>query len=109
LGCNAHIAVAKFFIRKDQLLQKGLNQNKNYKMLLLKFIFTFDSNNETKIVFKSIEPEIKNKIPKVFIKASFSNKTLHLEIEAKDINSLRAASNSFLRWINTALNVKKKC
>lgn len=76
-------------------------------MFISRFVLNFDTKDDAKIVFESLEPEIKNKIPKTDIKVSFSNKTINLEIEAKDINSLRAACNSFLRWINTALNVKK--
>ena len=77
-------------------------------MFISKFIFNFDSCDDAKIVFKSLDPEIKNKIPKTNINSSLNNKTINMEIVAKDINSLRAASNSILRWINTALNVKKK-
>lgn len=76
-------------------------------MFITRLVLSFDSNDEAKIVFNSLNPEIKNKIPKTVIKASFSNKNIKLEIESKDINSLRAAFNSYLHWINTALNVKK--
>jgi KEOPS complex subunit Pcc1 len=76
-------------------------------MFISRLIFNFDSSDDAKIVYESLDPEIKNKIPKTDIKASLSDKTINLEIESKDINSLRATCNSFLRWINTALNVKK--
>jgi len=76
-------------------------------MFISRFVFNFDSSDDAKIVFESLDPEIKYKIPKTNIKASLFNKTISLEIEAKDISSLRAACNSYLRWINTALNVKK--
>jgi tRNA threonylcarbamoyladenosine modification (KEOPS) complex Pcc1 subunit len=76
-------------------------------MFISRLIFNFDSSDEAYVVFKSINPEINNKIPKTDIKASYSSKTINLEIESKDINSLRAACNSFSRWINTAINVKK--
>lgn len=72
-----------------------------------KFIFSFDSEDEAKIVAESLNPEIKHKIPKTNVEVSLHGKTFSLEIEAKDISSLRAACNSYLRWINTALNVKK--
>lgn len=72
-----------------------------------KFIFNFDSKEEAKIVAESLDPEIKNKIPKTNVKVSLTNKTFSLEVEANDISSLRAACNSYLRWINTALSVKK--
>jgi len=72
-----------------------------------KFVFVFDSEEEAKIVAESLSPEIKHKIPKTDVEVSLSKKKFSLTIEAKDISSLRAACNSYLRWINTALNVKK--
>ena len=72
-----------------------------------KFVFVFDSEEEAKIVAESLSPEIKHKIPKTNVEVSLSKKKFSLTIEAKDISSLRAACNSYLRWINTALNVKK--
>ncbi|MDH7506494.1 MAG: KEOPS complex subunit Pcc1 [Candidatus Thermoplasmatota archaeon] len=72
-----------------------------------RFIFYFDSEDDVNVIVKSLIPEIKHKIPKTNVEVTFSGKTLFLTIETKDINSLRAACNSYLRWINTALNVKK--
>ena len=72
-----------------------------------RFVFVFDSEEEAKIVAESLSPEIKHKIPKTNVEVSLSKKKFSLTIEAKDISSLRAACNSYLRWINTALNVKK--
>ncbi len=71
------------------------------------FTFVFDSDDEARVVAESLKPEITHKIPKTNAKVSISKETLNLEIEAKDVSSLRAACNSYLRWINTALNVKK--
>jgi tRNA threonylcarbamoyladenosine modification (KEOPS) complex Pcc1 subunit len=71
------------------------------------FVFSFDSEKEAKIIMESLKPEIKHKIPKTNIESNISKNVLTLKIEAKDISSLRAACNSYLRWINTALNVKK--
>ena len=71
------------------------------------FVFEFDTAEEASIVANSIDPEIKNKIPKTKVLTDLSGKTFSLTVEAKDISSLRAAINSYLRWINTALAVKK--
>ena len=71
------------------------------------FVFDFDTAKEASIVANSINPEIKNKIPKTKVKTKLSGKTFSITIEAKDLSSLRAAINSYLRWINTALTVKK--
>jgi tRNA threonylcarbamoyladenosine modification (KEOPS) complex Pcc1 subunit len=72
-----------------------------------KFIFNFDSEKEARVIAKSLEPEIKNKIPKTNARVNLSKNIFELEISANDISSLRAACNSYLRWINTALNVNK--
>ena len=72
-----------------------------------KFIFNFDSEKEAKIISETLLPEIKHKIPKTNVEITLSGKKISLEISAKDVSSLRAACNSYLRWINTALNVKK--
>ena len=72
-----------------------------------RFVFNFDSTEEARIIAESLDPEIKHKIPKTNVHVSLSDNTFSLEIEAKDISSLRAACNSYLRWINTALKVKK--
>ena len=72
-----------------------------------RFIFNFNSKEEAKIIADALNPEIKNKIPKTNVEVTISDKTFTLKIDAKDISSLRAACNSYLRWINIALNVKK--
>ena len=70
------------------------------------FLFTFDSSKEARIVVQSLSPEIKHKIPKTNVDFHLSENTLSFNIEASDLSSLRAACNSYLRWITTALNVK---
>ena len=71
------------------------------------FVFVFDSDEEARVVAESLGPEIKHRIPKTNVDVSLSKKKFSLKIEAKDISSLRAACNSYLRWINTALTVRK--
>ena len=71
------------------------------------FVFYFDSSSEAVLIAASLSPEIKQKIPKTNVELSCSDNTLSLNIESKDVSSLRAACNSYLRWIATAINVKK--
>jgi tRNA threonylcarbamoyladenosine modification (KEOPS) complex Pcc1 subunit len=71
------------------------------------FVFNFDSEEEARIVAESLDPEIKQKIPKTKVQVTLSSNTFSINIEAKDLSSLRAACNSYLRWIDTALKVKK--
>jgi len=72
-----------------------------------KFTFYFDSEEESHIVKDSLYPEIKHKVPKTDIEIKAAHKILFLEIKSNDTSSLRAAINSYLRWIITAINVKK--
>ena len=76
-------------------------------MMNAEFDFVFESNKEARIVLESLSPEIKHKIPKTDLDITLSKNKLSLTIKAKDISSLRAACHSYIRWINTALNVKK--
>jgi tRNA threonylcarbamoyladenosine modification (KEOPS) complex Pcc1 subunit len=76
-------------------------------MIKIRFVFDFDSIKEAKVVNESLYPEIKNKISNIKADVFLSKKTFYLDIKAKNINSLRAACNSYLRWINTAINVTR--
>jgi tRNA threonylcarbamoyladenosine modification (KEOPS) complex Pcc1 subunit len=99
--------VVKFFTKKDLPLQNVLNQNKKDFMKTARFIFNFDSEKEARIIADTLNPEIKQKIPKTNVEISLSGSKISLNIESKDLSSLRAACNSYLRWISTAFNVKK--
>jgi len=106
LGCNAHTVAVRYFIKNGRLLLNVLNQNKTF-MKKAEFIFSFDSEDKAKIVAESLNPEIKHKIPKTNVEIFLKGKTFTLKIEAKDISSLRAACNSYLRWVNVASSVEK--
>jgi len=71
------------------------------------FMFYFDSSSEAALVAASLSPELKQKIPKTNVELSRSKNGLSLKIKSEDVSSLRAACNSYLRWIATAINVKK--
>lgn len=64
-----------------------------------------DSEREAAIIFASVNPEVKKKIPKTSVSLERKGKKLILKIQSKDTSSLRAACNSFLRWIETARSV----
>ena len=76
-------------------------------MKIATFKFIFDSIYEANIIAKSINPEIKNKIPKTDVDLKLNKNIFLLKIISKDTSSLRAAINSYLRWIDTALKVNK--
>jgi tRNA threonylcarbamoyladenosine modification (KEOPS) complex Pcc1 subunit len=72
-----------------------------------RFIFHFPSKKSAGIVAAALSPEITHKIPKSLVSVSCSGPTLSLSICADDVSSLRAACNSYLRWIQTALAVEE--
>jgi tRNA threonylcarbamoyladenosine modification (KEOPS) complex Pcc1 subunit len=71
------------------------------------FLFFFPSATDASVITQSLSPETKHKIPKSMVTFSIDKKTLTVTIESEDISSLRAACNSYLRWIQTALSVKQ--
>ena len=71
------------------------------------FIFNFDTNKEAKLVAESLSPEVKHKIPKANVEIFLSKNILSLKIESEDVSTLRAACNSYIRWINTAIKVNQ--
>jgi tRNA threonylcarbamoyladenosine modification (KEOPS) complex Pcc1 subunit len=70
-----------------------------------RFIFHV-SSSDAGLVAQSLSPELSQKIPKSSISFSFAKNELVLTIASEELSSLRAACNSYLRWIQTALAVK---
>ncbi len=71
------------------------------------FKFFFLSTSDATVIAQSLSPEIQHKIPKSTVIFTVDKKTFTLTIQSKDLSSLRAACNSYLRWIQTALSVKQ--
>jgi tRNA threonylcarbamoyladenosine modification (KEOPS) complex Pcc1 subunit len=71
------------------------------------FLFFFPSVKDARIVAQSLSPEIQHRIPKSNVTFFIDKKTLQVTIKSEDVSSLRAACNSYLRWIQTALSVKQ--
>lgn len=67
----------------------------------------FDSEEDLEIIFKSVEPEARKKIPRTAVGMRKAGNKMILEISSDDTSSLRAACNSFLRWIETARSVRE--
>jgi tRNA threonylcarbamoyladenosine modification (KEOPS) complex Pcc1 subunit len=67
------------------------------------FEIKFDSEGEAGIVRSSIEPEAK--IPKTKVTIGNKGNFVKLRIMAKDSSSLRAACNSYLRWIGLSSEI----
>jgi len=77
---------------------------KNYSKKL-SVTFTFESNNQAKIIADSLQPEIKKENSNTYISLNHNNKEIELNIYAMQTNVLRAIINSYIRWIKTAYSV----
>ncbi|HEB37707.1 MAG TPA: hypothetical protein ENI14_03500 [Thermoplasmatales archaeon] len=66
----------------------------------------FERKKDLDVIFRSIEPEVKKRIPKTKVGINRTDNKMILRIESEDTSSLRAACNSFLRWIETARSVR---
>jgi len=72
-----------------------------------RFVFIVDSEKEAAIIADALQPEITQNVPKTRASVTRSGNTFVLDVTAKDVSSLRAACNSYLRWISTAQSVKE--
>lgn len=66
----------------------------------------FEERKDLDIIFRSVKPEVEKEIPKTKVSIEKIDNKMILRIESKDTSSLRAACNSFLRWIETARSVR---
>ena len=64
------------------------------------------SNDESKIVFGALSPETVRKIPRTDTSVLLTDHGVKLVIDAQDTSSLRAAINSYLRWLRVATDVQ---
>jgi len=63
------------------------------------------SEQKLQTILRSLEPEISSPTARSRASLAEEGDYLVLKIEAKDTVALRAALNSYLRWINAILNV----
>lgn len=71
-------------------------------------VIDFDTQDIASIIHASIRPELlKNDIAQTIAKVTCKDNVLTLVIYAKTIPILRAAINSYSRWIETALRVQE--
>ena len=61
-----------------------------------------------KIVRGSLSPEMGEKIPRTRIAVEGRENEIVIKIEADDQNALRAALNSYIRWMNVAEETAKE-
>jgi len=58
-----------------------------------------------KIIYRSLLPESRRTLPRTKVILRYDEGKLIMEIFAEDISALRASLNSYLRWINTSLEI----
>ncbi len=56
-------------------------------------------------VYGALSPEAGRDIPRTKVRASMEDGSMVLRVEATDLSALRAALNSYLRWIMVAEEV----
>jgi tRNA threonylcarbamoyladenosine modification (KEOPS) complex Pcc1 subunit len=66
---------------------------------------TFSSKKHAQIISQSLIPEIQKETPNVNIELKQKNAEIILSFSALHTNVLRAAVNSYIRWIETAYAV----
>jgi KEOPS complex subunit Pcc1 len=72
------------------------------------FEIEFENPWEAEVILKSLEPEIASApSQRSSTNLKLVNNKLKMEIDAADVTSLRAAINSYLRWIRLSYDVIK--
>ncbi|MFO8078226.1 MAG: KEOPS complex subunit Pcc1 [Thermoplasmatota archaeon] len=66
----------------------------------------FDSPQKAQIIAGSLLPELQKNIPHTTINMNIEENMIILSIQAEQTNTLRAACNSYIRWIQTAVSVQ---
>ncbi|UCE73137.1 MAG: hypothetical protein JSV56_08850 [Methanomassiliicoccales archaeon] len=56
------------------------------------------------VVAKSLLPETERNIPRTHVDVQEDEDTIYIEIRANDVSALRAAINSYLRWMKVSVD-----
>lgn len=73
--------------------------------LVKKAIITLHKSGKiAEVVAKSLLPETERKIPRTQVNLREDTDAIYIEIRAKDISALRAAMNSYLRWMKVSVD-----
>lgn len=65
------------------------------------------SGEGAETVYGSVSPEAGREIPRTRVRAALDGDRMTLDIEARDLAALRAALNSYLRWIKIAEDMNR--
>lgn len=69
-------------------------------------VLTFSGDNAA-TVYGAISPEAGREIPRTKVAAELDGCKMVLRLQATDLSALRAAVNSYLRWIKIAEEMNK--
>ncbi len=95
-------------MRFKNILQGAPKYSKKNQGKMKKATFTFELDETTSdIVAKSLLPESKRSMPRTKVEIENKKGKLILNIKAEDNSALRAAINSYLRWIKTGIDMSK--
>jgi KEOPS complex subunit Pcc1 len=62
----------------------------------------------SKVIQGSLSPELGERIPRTSVEVEARDDEIVVRIEAEDQNALRAALNSYIRWMNVAEETAKE-
>jgi tRNA threonylcarbamoyladenosine modification (KEOPS) complex Pcc1 subunit len=97
-------------LRQQGVLQRAADGGKTHQRRMTNrasFVFHFPSFQDASVIVQSLSPEISHKIPKSNVTFTIEKKMLMMTIESEDVSTLRAACNSYLRWVQTACAVRQ--
>jgi len=57
------------------------------------------------VIERALKPESAEPMPKMSVRISKDGDRITLDIESQDMNGLRAAINSYLRWIDMTVRI----
>jgi len=69
--------------------------------------FSFDSKNQASHIVQCLQPEIIKDQSQLNIQLSQIDEVIKLTISSQQTSMIRAAVNSYLRWIETAYSVHR--
>jgi KEOPS complex subunit Pcc1 len=64
--------------------------------------------SHAKVVSGALSPELTERIPRTKVTVESDDRHIVVKIEADDHNSLRAALNSYIRWMSVAEDTAKE-
>lgn len=85
-----------------------MNNKKILENIETIFEIEFDNSHDAKIIYNSISPELSfSRNDRSTTSMTLEDKSIVIKINSKDVVSLRASINSYVRWINLSIEILK--